>query len=66
MPELENEPALDPKMVYLWSLYLDIKSGCENIRYTDIDAYSRTTGIMFTPWEVSIMVHIDRLRASNG
>ena len=61
---LKAKPELN-EAAYLWSLYCEIKSGCENITYQDILAYQSLVSSV-TPYEVETMIKIDNLRVQNG
>ena len=64
--ELKNEPALDERLIYLWALYLDVKSGCKDVTRSALVSYTVINGVEFTPWESSVMLDIDKLRVSSG
>jgi hypothetical protein len=64
--ELQEKPAIDENLIYLWNLFMDIKRGCESLTFNDLDAYQRVTGITLNYWEASIMLDLENLRISNG
>ena len=64
--ELQERPAIDENLIYLWNLFMDIKTGCDGLSYVDIDAFNRVTGINLNHWEASIMLDLENLRVSNG
>ena len=45
---------------------MDMKTGCDGLTFTDIDAYQRVTGVNLNCWEASIMMSLENLRVSNG
>ena len=57
--ELQERPQLNDKLYYLWDMFLEIRKGCEKIGYSEIDSYSRVTGIKLTPWECLTMIEVD-------
>jgi len=60
--ELQERPIIDENLIYLWNLFMDIKTGCEGLSYLDLDAYQRVTGTTLTPWESSMMLDLENLR----
>jgi len=42
-------------------MFKDIRKGCDRLSYTEIDAYSRVTGLDLSSWEVSTMMQIDEV-----
>ena len=64
--ELRDRPHLSENLVYLWSLYIEIKTYCEKISFVDLDAYQRVTQNELTPWESSMILELEKLRNSDG
>lgn len=60
--KLLNKPILQDDLVYLWEIYLEINSGCDNIGYIELDAYQRVTGTLLDNWEAGLMLQIDFIR----
>jgi len=63
---LQDKPDLDDNLTYLWNDYCDIRKGCENISYLELQAYQNVSGNNLTPWEVSMMLELDLIRRQNG
>lgn len=63
--ELKDKPALRPEAFYLWSMYCDIKRGCEFVRLVDIDAYTRLKRLSLTAWEVDTLLDIEQARCAS-
>ena len=64
--ELKEQPFLKPELVYLWDMYCEIKSGCDQITYSEIDAFCRLSGRRMATWEVSLLIKIDQVRCEHG
>jgi len=62
---LRNKPELNEDAGYLWSLYIEIKNGCEKVTYQELLAYQSLIGSV-TPFEVELMIKIDNLRVQHG
>jgi len=57
-----DQPEIPQDLEYLWLEYIDIRNGCENIGYVEIDAYQRVTGSTLIPWEIDLMIKLDSIR----
>ena len=52
--------------MFLWSLYVDIKKGCDEITYANLSAYESVKQKKLTSGEADLMLKIDSLRKKNG
>lgn len=58
------------ELQYLWSMYVDLSAtrqggfGPQFITYQEIESYSRLAGICIEPWELRILIHLDRVSMS--
>lgn len=59
---LANKPTLPDEVVYIWSIYLDVRRGCEKLSFQELDAYQKLTGADLTPFEVDALMTIDAQR----
>lgn len=64
-PELANAPAMPDGLDYLWRIYIDIKSGTDQISYSEIHSYCHLNG-MLDNWEVQAIRAIEHVRRSHG
>lgn len=62
---LRDKPELPEKLEYLWTEYVAIKKGCENITWTALKDYQMVSGSCLNVWESYLMLEIDVLRRNN-
>ena len=61
--ELENAPKLDPKLNYLWSIFVELKNSSENsISFPEINAYMQIYGDL-SVFEIDTICHLDTLHS---
>ncbi len=48
----------------LWRIYIDIRQGCDDMTYPDLESYQNISGYTLTPIEASLMLQIDNARKS--
>jgi len=63
---LASKPPFPVETEYLWTEYIKIKRGCENIDYVSLQAYENLTGVEFAPWEIDLFIDLDFIRRTNG
>jgi len=51
---------------YIWGIYIDLRKGCDNVGYVELDAYQRVTGLLLSLWEIELLLDVDLIRRSNG
>lgn len=57
-PDLLNAPALRDEHKYAWEAFVTMREHT----YTEIEAYSRLTGVMLCPWEIEAVMALSRQR----
>jgi len=60
-PTLANAKKLPRRLGYLWGFYLSIQNG-ENLRHSEIKAWSELTGNDISPQEISIIFQIESIK----
>jgi len=55
-------PDLPDNLQYLWIEYINIRRGAEVVDYKEIESYLNVTGGQLTPWEISVILEIDKTR----
>ena len=63
---LQNKPKLKEELLYIWGIFIDLRSGIEKISYSDIESYNNVTGSDLSSFEVTLILSIDRTYNSNG
>lgn len=66
MDGLKDIPKCPVELEYLWDLYKEIKQGCENITYVDINAFDNLTGSGINYFESIALIEIDKIRRLSG
>jgi len=64
--QLKLKPELSDDLCYIWNEYIEIKKGCTDIGWNEIDTYQRVTGAGLTLWEISLILDLDIMRKSNA
>lgn len=62
--DMLEPPPLPMELEYLWEVYIDIRKGCAQLTYIDIDAYMRVSSKDLSPWEADLMLEIDLIRCN--
>jgi len=64
--ELQDKPPLRDELSYLWTMYVDLRQGCDKLGWVEIRAYEEATGDKLTAWESKLLLKIDKVRFSDG
>ena len=63
MPKgLADKPDMPEEAAYLWSLYVEVKTGCDSVGIVELDAYQRLSGVPLSPWESEVILQIENKR----
>ena len=61
--ELEDAPKLDPKLSYLWAIFVELKNSTPDcITYPQINAYMQIYGDL-SVFEIDSISHLDALHS---
>lgn len=65
--ELEAYPRISTEALWFWQQYLQVYKGCGgDVTYQTLDAYQRLMKQVLEPWQVELMVDIDKARCTCG
>lgn len=59
---LKERPVLTEIGLLMWTIYEDVKKGCDKVSYSEIESYMNVTGDILTPYEATLMLSIDVVR----
>lgn len=63
-PKLENLKKLSVDLIYLWRVFCELSG--PDLTYSEIKAYSETTGTVLQPWEVKALKLLDNIRRNEA
>lgn len=63
---INDPPELPPSLIQVWNLYVEIKGGCDSVTTEAIYYFCVMNGDKISPWELSVLIDIDRVRIKNG
>ena len=64
MPEELDVPDLPEALAYIWQWFIELQ-GHERLTHLEIDAWARLNKIEITPFELSVIWLLERIRISH-